>query len=217
MAGKLARRTKNLIRKTSGMYGRLPRIVNKDKGLQDANGNYLGKDIIGYITVNANATTPFSRSKVHKGFFCCDAIDIEDGDLIFDRGDSRYYFVMDSKSQIYNGETVYIDGTMYRCDSIVEIQRFTEGVRDTFGRSISVAPETVATNVYAMFNPQNFDVVEQQDRVIAQDKIKVCLQNTVDVKVADRIVVGAHKYHVISIDNVSLSKLIMCNVDTDVR
>lgn len=217
MSGKLARRTRNLIRKTSGMIGRLPRIQNLNKGPLDVDGNHTGLDIIGYVTVNANATTPFSRGKVHKGFFCCSIVDMEDGDLIYDRGDQRYYFVMDSKTQISNGEELYVDGTMYRCDKQVEIQRFSDGVRDTFGRVITDTPVTVATNVYAMFNPLNFDVMEQQDRVIAHDKIKVCVQSSVGVQPADRIIADGMKYQVISVDAVSLSKLVLCTVDTDVR
>jgi len=208
MPGKLARRTKNLIRKTSGMVGRSPRILNVD----------TGEEIIGYIQANANATTPFSRGKVHKGYFCTDISGLENGHLIYDRGDRRYYFVMDGKTEIYNGEEVYVDGTMYRCDAIIEIQRFGDGVRDMFGRVAKDTPDVIASNVYAMFNPLNFDVKEQQDRLVAENKIKVCMQSKVGVQVADRIIdADGKKYQVTSVDSVSLSGLVLCTVDTDVR
>lgn len=218
MPGKLARRTKNLIRKTSGMIGRIPRILNMDRGPLDMNGTPAGLDIIGYITVNANATTPFSRGKVHKGFFCCQiTTDIDDGDLIYDRGDKRYYFMMDGKTQIFNGEEVYVDATMYRCDGQVEIQRFSEDIRDTFGRAVKNTPDIIASNVWAMFNPMNYDIKEQQDRLIADNKIKLCLQSKTGVQVADRIVSEGKMYHITSIDTMSLRNLVLCTVDTDVR
>lgn len=208
MAGKLARRTQNLIRKTVGTIGKLPRlhIVDTDT------------DVYGYIDVNANATTPFSRGKVHKGIFCCSLEDIGDGALVYDRADAKYYFLMDGKTKVYNGEAVYVDGTMYRCDSIIDVQRFVGGLRDGFGRSMDVAPITFVTGVYAMFNPLNFDIKEQQDRLVAENKIKVCVQSSVGIQVADRIITqDGSKYNVTSVDSVSLSKLVLCTVDTDVR
>lgn len=207
----MAARTKNLVRRTRGTVGRLPRIVNKDRSPEAG--------IIGYVEVNKNATTPFSRGKVHRGFFCCDRSEISNGNLILDRGDDSYYFVMDSKVEIFKGEDVYIDATMYRCDSTVTIQRFGEGAtRDTFGRLVTDTPVDVYTGVRSMFNPMNFDTKEQQDRLIADNKIKLCLQSTYDVRAADRIVTdGGSMYRVISVDVESLDGLVLYTVDTDVR
>lgn len=207
---KIARRTKNLIRRTRGMVGRTPRCVNMDRT--------PNLPIIGYAEVNKNATTPFSRSKVHKGIFACKRDEVSKGDLILDRGDNEYYFVMDSKMEMFNGEDVFVDATLYRCDSVVEVQRFDAGARDSFGRPIVATPTTIATGIRAMFNPMNYDVKEQQDRLIADNKIKICLQSKNDVKVADRLVTAdGSKYHVISIDKVSLTGLVLCVIDTDVR
>lgn len=209
--GFIAARTKNLVRRTRGMIGRLPRIVNMDKT--------PALEIIGYVEVNKNATTPFSRGKVHKGFFCCGKAGMNNGDLILDRGDDSYYFVMDKKVEIYRGEEVYVDATMYRCDSVVSVQRFgVDTAKDSFGRAMQSTPSVVHTGAYAMFNPMNFDIKEQQDRVITDNKIKLCLQSKFDVRVADRIITEAgNKYHVTSVDNESLQGLVLYTVDTDVR
>lgn len=208
MPGKLARRTKNLIRKTVGMVNRSPRILNVESSLE----------IIGYIDVNDNATTPFSRGKVHKGFFCCERDGVQNGDLLLDRADGYHYFAMDSKAKISNGEVVFVDATMYRCDKTITIQRFSTGERDTFGRPKDAAPTTVATDVFAMFNPKNYDVSQQKDRVVAQDKITMCVQRKVGVAVSDRIVTSdGNTYVIYSIDRESLIGLDLCTVDADER
>lgn len=217
MPGKLARRTLNLVRKTRGMFGRVPRVLNRDKGTLDGNGVPLGVEIIGFTEVNKNATTPFSRGKVHKGFLCCDRANISNGDLLYDRAEDAHFFVMDSKVEVYNGEDVYIDATLYRCDALVDVVRFSDGVRDTFGRIVQDAPQVVATQVNAMFNPKNYDSISQEDRQIAHNKIQVCVQDSVGVAVSDRIISGDKKYVVQAIDDVSLTGLVLCNVDTDVR
>lgn len=223
MPGKIARRTQNLIRKTVGTINRKPRIVCVTGLLaRPANSTpsalYGDLEFYGYIDVNKNATTPFSRGKVHKGFFCCQTADIANGDLVYDRADQRYYFVMDRKMEVYNGEEVYVNATMYRCDSKIEIQRFSTGPRDTFGRTVQDTANSIATDVFAMFNPQNFDIKEQQDRLIADNKIKLCIQSKYDIQVADRVITDkGKKYHVTLIDDVSLENLVLCTVDTDVR
>jgi hypothetical protein len=210
MSGKMARRTKNLIRRTRGMLGNKPRCVNMDRVPE------LG--IIGYVEVNKNATTPFSRGKVHKGIFACPKEHVDNGDIILDRGEADYYFVMDKKTEIFNGEEVYIDATMYRCDEVIDIYRFGEGIRDTFGRVVDTSAVLVAEKVRGMFNPLNFDIKEQQDRVLPDNKIKLCIQEKVGIKVADRIVTSkGTKYQVLSIDNISLQNLVFCVVDSDVR
>lgn len=212
----IKRRLTNFIKRTSGRVKsgnrKIPRCVNKSKAPE--------LEIIGYIDVNKNATTPFSRSKVHKGIFCASEADVDNGDLIFDRADQDYYFVMDKKMRMYNTEEVYIDATMYRCDVVLDIYRFEQGVRDTFGRVVQDAPMLVEgkAGLRAMFNPQNYDVKEQQDRVIPENKIKICLHADSEVKVADRLVTDkGKKYQVISIDEESLNNLVLCIVDVDVR
>ncbi len=210
MASKVARRTKNLIKRTRGMINRAPRCVNLSRT--------PNVDIIGYVEVNANATTPFSRSKVHKGIFCCLRTEIDTGELILDRGDNDYYFVMDQKVEIFNGEDVYVDATLYRCDRVIEVQRFGAGARDTFGRPVQDAPTVVASDIRAMFNPLNFDSKVQEDRQVTSNKIKMCVQSSVGIQPADRIVTNAGEtFLVTSIDTTSLTNLVLCTVDSDVR
>ncbi len=210
---------KSMIKNTVGTYRGLPRILNKDKGVLDINGTPTGLYILGYAKVSPLASTPWARIKVHKGWFFCEQEDISSGDIILDRVDNAHYFVMSVKNEVLSDQTTYLDGTLHFCDSKVKIERFQDGVRDTFGRVASPAPIEILAEAWATTNALNFDVMEQQDRLIAQDKIKVYLQPKTGVSEADRLTIigNGEKYKVISIDKTSIIGLWICSVDVDVR
>lgn len=207
---KLAKFAKNFVKNTVGKVGNLPRIYNVDKD----------ENIIGYAEVNQMATTAFSRLRVNKGYFFCDLDPslIAEGDLIQDRVDSKYYMIMSLKSQYLKGETAYLDSTLFYCDSTATIERFQDGVRDKFGRIVNDAPSVIYSNVKLMTSAMNYDVVVQEDRLIAQDKIKLYLQSKFDVKVADRIITDdGNVYKVLSINNSDFNGINLLYVDVDVR
>lgn len=204
---KMAQFARNFVRDTVGMIGGLPRIYNIDRN------SYT----LGHTEVNTQATSPFSRTKTHKAWFV-GPTDILEGDLIQDRGDGKHYLVMSVKKEILNGESVYWDGTLYYANATCAIQRFTGGTKDDFGRDVDPAPATVATNVYCMVNPQAVDVLEQRDRPIAKDKIKIVVQSKWAVKDQDRLVTSlGDTWKVINIDKSSLDNLWILYVDEDSR
>lgn len=225
MYGKLSNYARNMCKNSNGSVQGSPRITNKSKA---------NRAIVGYAEVNTMATTAFSRTKVHKGYFYCAKTDVANGDVILDRDDDVYYFIMSVKSERgASDESVYIDGTLYKCDSRIEISRFgVDDTRDTFGRVIAagaaavvqdpakvVCPGNVITSVFAMNIPKNFDVIMQQDREIAQNKISLCMQAGTNVAVADRIVDldTNQAYRVTNIDYKSLAGLLLVYVDGDER
>lgn len=245
MASRLARKTMMYLKNTMGTVSYQPRLVNYSK--------ITPQFVYGYVDVNTNATTPFSRGKVHKGFIAGllddnSVVTVDDGDLFLDRYDGYYYFVMSRKGKFHNNQTVYYDATMYRCDITVEIYRFGMGARDTFGRPLQNTPTKLNTGGYslpvewvdqngtvwvdatnatwtlpigtvlAMSNPLNYDIIQQKDRLVAQNKIEICLQQSVGVQIGDRIVTNkGDQFIVQTIDNTSLTNLVLCGVDTDVR
>lgn len=186
----------------------VPRIYNWDKRIE----------IVGYAEVNKQATSVLGRVKIHKGYFYCDRDQVEDGDLVQDRDDGNYYLVMSSKVEKQGYEIIYYDSTLINCEDRVTVSRFGDGVRDAFGRVISSEPEVIASNVYCMINPKNFTVMDQQDRVVPQDKIQFYVQAKVGVKVADRLTSGnGRKYVVESVDTESLRNINILHVDLDER
>lgn len=208
----------------------LGRIKNLNKPtVQYPTGRYL----IGHVEVNQQASTPFSRTKIHKGYVACEKEDLSEGDLILDIQDNKYYLVMSIKHQALGAEVVYMDTTLYYCDVTLTIQRFEDSVRDTFGRVTNTAAVTLASGVYAMCNPQNFDTIEQPDRTLAHDKVAVYLQSTftctttsdshavgdvLSVQEKDRLITNKGTAYIInSIDTTSLNGIYICKVDTDVR
>ena len=222
MSSKMARRTLKFFMATTGMYKREPRLIHYGAGFLE------GRFIVGSVDVNTNATTPFSRGKVHKGTLCCTNESVADGDMILDRYDNKRYFIMSKKGKLYNEETAWIDATLYMCDTQVLVERFEQGVRDTFGRPTVAAPVLVTpTPVWIMTNPKNYDILQQKDRLVAQNKIELCLQSSVEIKESDRIVkivygpnneiVRKNMYVVQTVDDTSLINLVLCGVDTDVR
>ena len=220
---KLGGFTKSFVANTVGKKGGKGRMYNLD---QDT---YL----VGYAEVNQQAATPFTRTRVHKGFFACDTGQVREGELVEDRVDQKIYLVMSLKNEYLNDETVYLDGTLYYCDVTVTVQRFEGGTKDTFGRSITSAPVTLADGLYAMCAPQNFSTMEQPDRTVAQDKLAVYMQQTfrctqasanhavgdiLSFKENDRLIASNGDTYVInSIDKASLVGIAILKVDTDVR
>ena len=197
----------NFVKNTVGMIDGLPRIYNVDRA------SYT----LGHTEVNTQATSPFSRTKTHKAWFV-GPTDIVEGDLVQDRGDGKHYLVMSLKKEILNGESVYLDGTLYYANATCTIQRFTGGAKDAFGRDTDPAPTTVASNVYVMVNPQVIDVLEQRDRPIAKDKIKIVVQSKFGVKDQDRLVTSlGDTWKVINIDKSSLDNLWILYADGDTR
>lgn len=209
---KLAKIANNFIKNSVGKISGLPRIQNIDKDTY----------ITGYVEVNQMATTAFSRVRVNKGFFFGDTSpsNIAEGDLILDRADNKHYLVMSLKNEILKEETAYTDGTLFFCDSKATIQRFVEGTKDMFGREVVATPTNIATDVYIMTNPKNYDVLIQDDRPVPQDKISVYLQIKHGIQEADRIVTDTGEiFKVVSVDNSSLGKngITLAYVDNDVR
>jgi len=205
---KMARMTKSFIKRTVGMVGDKPRIYNVDRG------TYL----LGYAQVNQMATTSFSRIKVNKGFLFCEASEVTEGELIQDRADNKKYFLMSAKMEMLNGEAVYIDCALYYCDATATIERWTDGARDTFGRVVDPTPQVLFTDVPIVTNPQTYDTLEQQDRTIAHNKVRVFVQAKLGVKESDRITSSnGDTYKILSIDKVSWPGVWTCYVDVDDR
>lgn len=205
---KLGNFTKGLLKNTVGYWQGKGRIYNIDRDL------YL----VGFAEVNPMASTAFARIRVNKGWVVAEPGQIVEGDLIQDKADAKKYLVMSIKNEVLNQESVYWDATLYLCDSTASIERWTPGTKDVFGRPSVATPSVIAADVPIMTNPRNFDVVEQQDRVIAQNKISVYLQAKVGVQESDRIKSSnGEVYKVVSVDRVSLMNIHICYVDVDVR
>lgn len=205
---KLAKFAKNFVKNTVGKVGSLPRIYNVDKD----------QYIIGYAEVNQMATTAFSRLRVNKGFFFCEPTEVQEGVLIQDRADTKRYLVMSIKVELLNGECVYLDSSLYYCDATATIERWTDGVRDSFGMVTDPAPQIIASDVPIVTNPQTFSQLEQQDRMVDQDKSRVYMQAKFGVKESDRIITShGDTYKVLRIDKSSWPGTWICYVDVDVR
>lgn len=204
----MAAMSKAFIKNTVGTVGGNPRIFNIDKQ----------KYIVGYAEVNALATTAFSRIRVNKGYFFCNPTDVSEGDLIQDNADSKKYFVTSTKVEMLNGECVYLDSSLFYCDSTATVARWDEGLKDTFGRVVDATPQVVYQDLPIVTNPQTFDVLEQQDRTIANDKIRIYMQSKNIIKESDRIIPSnGDTYKVLRVDKVSWPGILVCHVDIDVR
>jgi len=195
--------------------------ILKRVGIIDGEGRIYNVDSAtynyGYITVNPLATTPFSRSIVHKGWFSGTS-DISNGDLLQDRGDNLYYLVMSVKQEIDSGASAYIDGTLYLANRVVNIYRFSDTSKNFFGKDVSAGPSVVVENIRAMITPIALDVLEQPDQTLIKAKIKVVVQAKYGVKVQDRITTtSGGNYKVVSVDNESLEGLTVLYVDEDIR
>lgn len=179
-----------------------------------------GLHIVGHVKANTMATAPWSRVKVHKGYFygVTDSA-ISNGDLVLDRSDNYYYLVMSVKAERLGGYVTYLDGTLFLCDSQIEISRFEEGERDNFGRVLTPGLTVKVPFAYATTNLKNFDVLEQKDRLVPQEKLIIYVQPKTGVQVADRIIMldTMDRYRVVSIDKKSIIGLWSCQVDVDDR
>lgn len=196
----------NRMLKRNGIVNRELRIQNIDKGI----------NLLGYVEVNTQASTPFSRTIVHKGWFSGNA-NIQNGDLVLDRADGRHYLVMSVKPEFSGGRNAYIDGTLYLAEVVCTIERFDGTTKNAFGRTTS-APEVIATDVHAMINPLTIDSVEYEEREADKSKVKLVVQAKWGVKQHDRITTSLGKKFVVStIDDASLAGLLVLKVDLDNR
>lgn len=200
---------KNFVAATKGTYNGSPRIYNIDRN------SY----ITGYAEINDQATSPYSRIKVHKGLFTCNRGDVLPGDLIQDRVDDNKYLVMSIKDKFCGGASAYFDCALYFCNTEITVSRFTgTGTKDSFGRAVANAPEVIFSNVPVMTDPKNFDTIIHPDRPIEDDKINVYIQSKYAVKVSDRITTpDGDVYEIETIDTAALTNIWICKVNKDVR
>ena len=207
MSRMAARVVDRVLKRSNGTIEGMPRIYNVDRDTYS----------LGYTEINTQATSSFSRIKTHKAWFSGTS-DVQNGDLILDRADGKYYLVMSVKNEISGGITAYIDGTLYYCDAVCQVQRFEVGTVNAFGRSANPAPSVVASNVYIMSQSMSMDSTDQPDQAIAKEKIKVAVQSKIGVQVNDRLVSSnGNSYRVITVDKNQLEGLDMLYVDKDVR
>lgn len=204
MAAQVASR---ILRNRNGVYGDLPRIYNVDRDSYS----------YGYTEINTMASSTFARVKSHKGWFEGEA-DIEDGDLIVDRADGKHYLVMALKNEVDGGISAYKDGTLYYANTTCNIERFTPGTKDAFGRETVNTPDVVTTGAYIMVQSVTMDVVEQKDQDIAKEKLKVAIQAKYGVLPNDRLVTAlGDTYKVMTVDKTQMDNLWMLYVDKDIR
>lgn len=202
-----ARAVEAMLRRNNGTVGGLPRIYNVDRAAY----------MLGYTEINTQATSTFSRIKTHKGWFEGTS-NIQDGDLIQDRVDGKYYLVMSLKDEFTGERVAYKDGTLYYANTTCTIQRGGAGTKDAFGFEASNTFSTVATGVYLMAQSVTLDVVEQKDQDLAKEKIKVAVQAKFGVQENDRLVTAlGDTYKVVSVDKTQINGLWMLFVDKDVR
>lgn len=191
----------------NGVVDGKPRIYNIDRDTYT----------LGYTEINTQATTAFARTKTHKGWFA-GATDIQNGDLLLDRADGAHYLVMSVKQEFAGGCATYIDGTLFYTNATCSIERFTDSGKDFFGRDIVSAPEQVVAEAWIMVNPMSVSIMEQQDQILADDKIKVAIQRKFNVEEQDRLVTSlGENYKVISVDRASLEGIDILYVDKDIR
>lgn len=196
-----------ILRHGNGTVGTLPRIYNND------NKTYA----YGYVEINAQATSPVARIKVHKAWLDGEA-QVANGHLIQDRADGKMYFIMSQKPELYGGAVAYYDVTLYYCNTTCSVQRFGVSGKTAFGKPQGGAPTTLYENVYIMTTSLSVDVKEQEDQVLAQEKIKVAIQSKYGVKINDRLTCSnGDVYKVMSIDRTQLEGLWMLFVDKDIR
>lgn len=200
---------KNFVAATKGTFQGLPRIYNSDRSIY----------INGYAEINDQATSSYSRIKVHKGLFTCNKTDILPGDLILDRADNNNYLVMSIKDKFCGGGSVYFDGALYFCNTSVTVSRFSSTTtRDSFNRIIDATPEIIHSDIPVMTDSKNFDTNIFPDRPVEDNKINIYIQSKYDVQVADRLSTPEGEVYIVeTIDTSSLTNLWICKVNKDVR
>lgn len=206
---KLDKFAKSFVKATKGTYLGSPRIYNIDQDVY----------INGYAEINDQATSSYSRIKVHKGLFTCTSADVLPGDLIQDRVDSNKYLVMSVKDKFCGGVSVYFDAALYFCNTSVTVSRFSDAtVRDKFNRIVESTPEVIFSDIPVMTDSKNFDTTTQPDRFVEDNKINVYIQSKYNVKDSDRFTTPEGEVYVIeTIDTSSLTNIWICKVNKDVR
>lgn len=205
----LSKFAKSFVKATKGVYKGSPRIYNIDRNIY----------ISGYAEINAQATSPFSRIKVHKGLFTCDVTDVLPGDLIQDRVDSNKYIVMSVKDKYCGDASIYFDCALYYCNVSVDIARYSDtGTRDSFNRLLASTPTVLYTNVPVMTDLKNVTIQDTPDRPIEEDKLNLYIQAKFDVHISDRLITTDNiLYKVETIDKSSLENIWICLVTKDDR
>lgn len=194
-----------LLRKV-GIVNGLPRIKNVD------NDSYT----LGYTKINVMATTAFSRTKTHKAWLS-GTTDIRNGTRIMDLVDNARYLVMSLKAEYYNGEIAYWDGTLFYVNELCTISRINN-VLDEFGRHTATNFTTLSSNVWSMVNPIVLDVIEQPDRILDKDKIKIAMQASVNLQENDRITTSSGEiFKVVTFSRSEIEGLVMVYVEADSR
>lgn len=188
-----------------GMVEGLPRIFNVDASTYT----------IGYTEINTMATTAFSRTKTHKGWLVGDT-DIIDGTRIIDRVDNSKYLVMSLKPEYSGGSIAFIDGTLFFVNEVCSVSRLGTDV-DDFGR-VTGGYGVVQPDVWIMVNPIVVDVIEQPEKIIGKDKIKIAMQASVDIRTNDRITTSTGEiFKVLTFSKSEVENLLMAYVETDTR
>jgi len=196
----------NRMLKIVGVFEGLPRILNVDLNTYE----------VGYTQINVMATTAFSRTKTHKGWFSGTA-DITNGTRIIDRVDDNKYLVMSIKAEYAGGLVAFKDATLFKVNEICSLTRFSSNL-DSFGRVSTATPVTIATDIWTMVNPLTIDVEERADRVIDKDKIKFAIQSSVSVAVNDRFVTSSgENFKVVAYSRAEIEGLLMVYVVPDTR
>lgn len=201
--------TKSFVKATKGTYQGSPRIYNIDQN----------KYIYGYAEINDQATSPFSRIKVHKGLFTCSRTDVVAGDLVQDRVDNHKYIVMSIKDKLCGEASTYFDCALYYCNTSVTISRFSkEGARDTFGRPIVSTATPLYTDIPVMTDTKNLLTTSYPDKFIETDKVNIYIQAKYLVNPEDRLITADGDMFVIeTIDRGSLNNILILKVNKDDR
>lgn len=196
----------NVAKRLVGTYQNLPRILNVDTGTYT----------VGYTEVNTQATTAFSRVKMHKAWLAGET-DIQNGSRIMDRVDGHRYIVMSLKGEYISGSIAFIDGTLMYVNTTCTIERLNSNV-DAFGRASDASFTPVASGVWLMINPMSTVSVEYEEVISTKDKIKVAMQSSVDVKVNDRLATEEGDiYKVDSIIRAEMENVVVLYVSQDSR
>jgi hypothetical protein len=170
----------------------------------------------GYTQVNVMATSPNSRTKIHKAWFGGTS-DIVEGSLIEDTAESKKYLVMSTKAEVSGEVVAFYDGTLYYANRTIDVLRQGAGTEDMFHRVTSDLT-TVYSGIYAMVTPVRVDTVETDDQILDNNKIKIVVQATKLVHRNDRVLTSASEtYKVTSVDGSSLDGLVIIYAETDIR
>ena len=197
-----------IMKRDNGSYDGEPRMYNVTRNTYS----------YGYVEVNQQASSTFSRIKSHKAWFSGDA-DVKDGDLLIDRVSGNHYLAMSIVPEYSGGVNAYLDGTLFYANTTCAVERFDAApAKSAFGKAILATPGIIASYVWIMVQTITLDVVEKPDQTVAKEKIKVAVQNSVGIKVNDRLVTAlGDNYKVVSVDRCDIDGLDLLFVDKDIR